>query len=406
MTRRDCAIRQGARAAALYIHVPWCVRKCPYCDFNSHRAPADLPTDRYLQALIADLRRETAGLEPVPVATIFIGGGTPSLFQPDAIDTLLNAVRQLTDVAVDAEVTLEVNPGTVERGRLSGYRAAGVTRVSLGAQSFEREALKVLGRIHDPDDTRRAVEELVAGGFEDFNLDLMYGLPGQDTAAAVADVQVGLSLRPTHLSHYQLTLEAGTPFARRPPPALPDGDDLFAMQEACGELLAESGFGRYEVSAYSLPGFRCRHNLNYWQFGDYIGIGAGAHGKVTRNDTIRRTAKLRSPLEYMVALETGGAAGSEHAVAREELPFEFMLNALRLCEGFAPDEYCARTALDFDALIPRLRDLERRGLLECIDGRWRATRRGFDFLNDVIAEFLPDRPPDRPQRRIVAARAP
>jgi putative oxygen-independent coproporphyrinogen III oxidase len=371
--------------------MPWCVRKCPYCDFNSHRAPAELPSDRYLRALIADLRNETAGDTPVPVATIFIGGGTPSLFQPEAIGSLLDAVRGSTALSDDAEITLEVNPGTVERGRLGGYRAAGVTRVSLGAQTFDAGSLRALGRIHGPDDTRRAVDELVAAGFEDFNLDLMYGLPGQDSAAALADLRTALSLQPTHLSHYQLTLEEGTPFARRPPPGLPDGDTLFEMQDACGALLAEAGFARYEVSAYSLNGYRCRHNLNYWRFGDYIGLGAGAHGKRTDDRGVRRTTKMRSPLDYMARIEAGEMAGSVTQVPRDELPFEFMLNALRLCDGFTAEEFTARAGMDLAAIATQLQDLSRRGLLECVDGRWRATRRGFDFLNDVVAEFLPDR---------------
>jgi oxygen-independent coproporphyrinogen-3 oxidase len=388
---------------SLYVHFPWCVRKCPYCDFNSHALRAELPEDRYVAALLADLASEQPYALDRPVQSIFLGGGTPSLFSPRAMARLLAGCARTLRLAETLEVTLEANPGTIERGRFADYRDAGITRVSLGAQSFSDAQLQRLGRIHAADDTRRAAEELHAAGLTNFNLDLMYGLPGQDEAEACADVQAALSLSPAHLSHYQLTLEPGTLFAAQPPDSLPDADRGADLQQACQRPLAAAGFAQYEVSAYARPGARCRHNLNYWEFGDYLGIGAGAHGKRTLASApvglrIERVAKWREPRRYLAAVEGTAAAAAEHrSVAAEELPFEYLMNALRLREGFAPAHFEARTGLPVGTIAARWQRLQCRGLLEVVDGRWRASERGFDLLNGLLAEFLPvsaGAPPD------------
>jgi putative oxygen-independent coproporphyrinogen III oxidase len=386
-----------ARAAApqlsLYLHFPWCVQKCPYCDFNSHTLRETLPEDGYVEALLADLAAQAPRVAGREVASLFLGGGTPSLFSPKALDNLFRGTRRLLTVAVDAEVTLEANPATVERGRFAEYRAIGVNRVSLGAQSFDAGTLKVLGRIHQPADVLRAAEELHASGLQNFNLDLMYGLPHQTLAGALADVTSALALAPAHLSHYQLTLEPGTLFAAQPPP-LPDDDLAWAMQIECQALLAAHGFGQYEVSAYASAAHRqCRHNLNYWNYGDYLGVGAGAHGKLTRVDAqstsglqIERSTHLREPRRYLASASAGP---QWRQVPGADLPFEFMMNALRLAEGFTLDLLVARTGLPPAAFVPALTGLAAEGLLESRAGAWRASSRGFQFLNDVVARFLP-----------------
>jgi putative oxygen-independent coproporphyrinogen III oxidase len=376
---------------ALYVHMPWCVRKCPYCDFNSHQLKSRQPPGEYIDALIEDFDAEASILGARVIETVFFGGGTPSLFAPAEIARLLAALRERAAFAPDAEVTLEANPGTIERGRFEGYRDAGVTRVSLGAQSFAARSLERLGRIHGPDDTHRAVEELRAAGLRNFNLDLMYALPEQTLEEALDDVRIACDLGPAHISHYQLTLEPGTVFHARPPP-LPDEDTALEMQNHSQELLAARGFEQYEVSAYARPGARCRHNLNYWRFGDYVGIGAGAHGKITLElpDRILRTEKPRQPREFLSCLENraGAAVGTRRAVPRVELPFEFMLNALRLNEGFDLGEFVARTGLTPAAVEPGLRAARARGLAESTGSGWRATALGRRFLNDLQASFL------------------
>jgi putative oxygen-independent coproporphyrinogen III oxidase len=376
---------------ALYIHFPWCVQKCPYCDFNSHTLKDELPEQRYIDALIADLTSQAPLVAGREVRSLFMGGGTPSLFSPAALDSLLTAVRQQLVLAPDAEITMEANPATVERGRFAEYHAIGINRVSLGAQSFNRDTLKALGRIHQPADVLRAAEELHGCGLTNFNLDLMYALPDQSLAGALADVTSALALAPAHLSHYQLTLEPGTVFAAQPPP-LPDDDLAWSMQGECQALLAAHGFEQYEVSAYARPGSQCAHNLNYWRHGDYLGIGAGAHGKLTRaiessGLRIQRSTHLREPRRYLA----GAAAGPQWSdVLVADTPFEFMMNALRLNAGFAQSDFTRRTGLAAEVVLPTLRQLALEGLMQTEKDHWRTTDRGRAYLNEVIQRFLPE----------------
>jgi putative oxygen-independent coproporphyrinogen III oxidase len=378
---------------SLYVHFPWCVRKCPYCDFNSHALQGALPEADYVAALLCDLALQSTAVQGRALQSIFLGGGTPSLFSPAALARLLDSVRGLLELAADVEVTLEANPGTIERGRFADYRGAGVTRVSLGAQSFDSAQLQRLGRIHSAADTERAVAELHAAGLANFNLDLMYGLPQQTEGEALADIERALALQPAHLSHYQLTLEPGTVFAGRPPPGMPDTDRSADMQLACQQRLADAGYLQYEVSAYARPGARCRHNLNYWQFGDYLGIGAGAHGKCSRFERgrllIERSAQPREPRRYLASLEPERPQLTTYAVPSAELPFEFLLNALRLNEGLEQREFEQRTGLAFALVADGLGRAQRRGLVHCSGTRWCASAQGFNFLNDLLADFLP-----------------
>jgi oxygen-independent coproporphyrinogen-3 oxidase len=373
---------------ALYVHFPWCVRKCPYCDFNSHTMQGELPLEAYFAALRDDLDAQAEAAVGRAVDTVFFGGGTPSLMPPAQLAQFLDHVRARLALAPDAEITLEANPGTIERGRFAEYRSAGITRVSLGAQSFQPALLAALGRIHSADETRVAAQELHAAGLTNFNLDLMVALPGQDEAAALADVREALALQPMHLSHYQLTLEPGTVFGGRPPSNMPGHDHAADMQDACQPLLAEAGFERYETSAFARPGHRCRHNMNYWQFGDYIGIGAGAHGKRTdpARGRVERTQREREPRRYM----SRGARGlaPSQTVRAAELPFEFMMNALRLIEGFDVALYEQRTGLAWDDVAARIGRLQARGLVEPTAAGWRPTRLGGEFLNEMLMEFV------------------
>jgi putative oxygen-independent coproporphyrinogen III oxidase len=374
---------------ALYLHFPWCVRKCPYCDFNSHTLHGELPQEAYLEALLEDLDAQLPRVSGRTVGSVFLGGGTPSLFEPAALARLLEALRSRRLLAPSAEITLEANPGTIERGRFADYRAAGINRVSLGAQSFSPPMLERLGRIHSVQDTRAAAEELHAAGLSNFNLDLMYALPDQDLAGAVADVRAALALAPAHVSHYQLTLEPGTVFGGRPPPGLPDEELSFTMQQLCQAELATAGFMQYEVSAYARAGAQCSHNLNYWNFGDYLGAGAGAHGKLTHRShgLITRSVREREPRRYLA----GGCRGEAvtNVVASADLPFEFMMNALRLNDGFEPAQFETRTGLDWPLIAPTVQRHTARGLLASEGGRWRATELGRRFLNDLIVDFLP-----------------
>ena len=384
---------------ALYLHFPWCVRKCPYCDFNSHTLHGELPQQAYLDALLVDLDAQLPQLGNRPIVSLFLGGGTPSLFKPDALGRFFEQVRARARIAADAEITLEANPGTIERGRFAEYRAAGINRVSLGAQSFDSAQLTTLGRIHGANDTHVAVDELRAAGLDNFNLDLMYALPGQSLDGALADLRTAIALQPAHISHYQLTMEPGTVFGGRPPPGLPDDEHSYAMQHACQDELARAGYAHYETSAYARAGAQCAHNLNYWCFGDYLGVGAGAHGKITQLNaadstlTITRTVREREPRRYLARGHLD--APPTTAVARADLPFEFMMNALRLVDGFDERLFESRTGLGVSAVGHSIKRLQGRGLLETVPGEassWRPTELGQHFLNDVITEFLPARP--------------
>ncbi len=379
---------------SLYVHIPWCVRKCPYCDFNSHAREGTLPVDEYVRALLADLDRDLAAFERAlagrALDRVFFGGGTPSLFEPGAIARILDGVAARIAMAGDAEVTLETNPGTVEHGRFDGYLAAGVNRISFGIQSFDDDKLRRLGRIHSAVEAERAVKSAQDAGYANINLDLMYALPEQSLAGALADVERALALDPAHVSHYQLTLEPNTLFAVKPP-ALPDEDSAWDMQEACQQRLAEAGYEQYEVSAYARDRLRSRHNLNYWRFGDYLGIGAGAHGKLSDPTDARivRTTKYKVPRGYLEHAARGDGFGSAQAVAQADLPFEFMMNALRLNEGVDAALFTARTGLAASAIDAPLRDARARGWLAPDPARIVPTALGRRFLNDVMAAFLP-----------------
>src|SRR3990172_12917153 len=372
---------------ALYIHLPWCVRKCPYCDFNSHEARGDIPQDKYIEALLRDLEWDRPRGEGRPIQSIFLGGGAPSLFSPEAVARLLAGVWTRLPVAQDAEVTLEANPGTVELERFRGFRQAGINRLSIGIQSFEPEKLRALGRIHGPEEALRAAQAARAAGFENFNLDLMFGLPGQTVEQALADVRTAIELGPTHISAYQLTVEPNTLFHARPP-KLPDDDTIWEMQQTIQDLLAENGFKQYEVSAYARPGYECRHNLNYWTFGDYLGIGAGAHGKITESEGIARLWKVKNPKDYLAKAGTTGALGGEQRLTPRDVTAEFMLNALRLKDGFSLHLFPERTGLSIGAIRTTLADARTRGLLEPDDALVRPTELGYRFLNDLAALFL------------------
>jgi putative oxygen-independent coproporphyrinogen III oxidase len=375
---------------ALYIHFPWCVRKCPYCDFNSHAVRGEVPEEEYIDALLTDLEQDLPRVWGRPVRSVFLGGGTPSLFSPEAIERLLAGVRARLVLLPEAEITLEANPGTVETERFSGYRAAGVNRLSIGIQSFQPEQLKKLGRIHGRDEALAAAQAARAAGFDNFNLDLMFGLPQQTPDEALADLRTALALNPTHLSVYQLTLEPNTLFHAHPP-ELPDDDVLAAMQDTLQTELAGAGFAQYEVSAYARAGRRCWHNLNYWQFGDYLGIGAGAHAKITHAAGITRLWKVKQPREFLATVGTPGVLGGEQSLSKEDVAFEFMLNALRLTEGFPAALFTERAGLPLAALAPSLAQASARGLIEHGDATIRTTPLGRRFLNDLIAVFLPER---------------
>jgi oxygen-independent coproporphyrinogen-3 oxidase len=372
---------------SLYIHLPWCVRKCPYCDFNSHAAQA-IPEAAYIDALLADLERALPDIWGRRIHTVFFGGGTPSLFSAEGIDRILTGVRTLTPLLPNAEITLEANPGTVEAAKFAGFRAAGVTRVSLGIQSFNPRHLQALGRIHDEAEARRAAE-LAASHFDTFNLDLMYALPAQTLAEALADIDTALSFAPPHLSAYHLTLEPNTPFGHTAPPKLPDEDLAADMQLAIESRLSEAGMQHYETSAYAKPGHASRHNLNYWQFGDYLGIGAGAHSKLSFHDRIVRQMRTKHPQQYMDAVKQGAHIADARTLTRDELPFEFMMNALRLSEGVAAALFAERTGLPLTLCSAALEQARARGLLEADAMQLRPTLRGQHFLNDLLELFLP-----------------
>ena len=378
---------------SLYVHLPWCLRKCPYCDFNSHEhrssAANELPEARYLDALRCDLEAALPFIWGRRIHTVFIGGGTPSLFTPDSIGQLIADIRARLPLEPGCEITLEANPGTFERDRFRAFRDAGVTRLSIGVQSFDDARLKTLGRVHDAAQARAAIEE-AARCFDTFNIDLMYALPGQTTAELARELDTALGFAPPHLSIYHLTIEPNTLFANAPPAGLPDDDVSSDMLDLIGDRTAAIGLERYEVSAFAKPGHRCVHNLNYWNFGDYLGIGAGAHGKLSFLHRVVRQVRWRDPGTYMARALAGQAVSNDEEVSRRALPFEYMLNALRLREGVELARFTERTGLPLSAIDASLNEARQRGLIE-LDGAWlRPTARGFDFLSDLQALFLAD----------------
>ena len=371
---------------ALYIHIPWCVRKCPYCDFNSHTASPVLPEEEYVDALLADLDNDLSAVYGRTLSSIFFGGGTPSLFSAKALGRLLEGVEQRIAFAADIEITLEANPGTFEQEKFSAYRQLGINRLSIGIQSFQASKLEALGRIHNGSEAIRAADMARQAGFDNFNMDLMHGLPDQSLEEALDDLRQAIALKPTHLSWYQLTLEPNTVFWNQPP-TLPEDDTLWDIQEAGQALLAEHGYAQYEVSAYAQPGKAARHNLNYWSFGDFIGIGAGAHGKLSHPDgRIVRTWKTRLPKDYLNPAKPFKAG--EKLLAVDELPFEFLMNALRLTEGVDAQLYPQRTGLALESLGEGRRLAEQKGLLQVEPSRLVATPQGQLFLNDLLQYFL------------------
>ncbi|NIK09540.1 oxygen-independent coproporphyrinogen-3 oxidase [Xanthomonas arboricola] len=375
---------------SLYVHLPWCVRKCPYCDFNSHAAKGVLPFEDYVDALIRDLDADLPLVWGRVVHSVFFGGGTPSLFPPEAIDRFLQAAAARLRFAPNLEITLETNPGTAEHGRFDGYRAAGVNRLSFGVQTFDDVALQRLGRIHDSAQAERAIALAQDAGYDNFNIDLMYALPEQTLAQAERDLERAFALQPTHLSHYQLTLEPNTVFFARPPKGIPDDDAAWDIQEHCQRLLAEAGYAQYEVSAYARPGRQCAHNLNYWRFGDYLGIGAGAHGKISSGaeQHVLRRWKHKHPQSYLTSAGSTASIGGDEIVPRERLPFEYMLNLLRLHEGFALRDFEASTGLAASVIeLPVARAIAQ-GWMTAQDGRVVPTELGRRFTNDVVELFL------------------
>lgn len=375
---------------ALYVHVPWCIRKCPYCDFNSHHAPSSLPEKQYIQALLVDLAQELPYVWGRRLESIFIGGGTPSLFTAEGIDELLSGIRALIPVRPNLEITLEANPGTFEQEKFKGFRATGVNRLSVGIQSFNPQHLKALGRVHNQAEALKAAEVARYAGFDNFNLDLMFGLPEQSLAEALADLQQAINLQPMHLSWYQLTLEPNTLFYKQPP-HLPDDDLLVDMQLAGQALLQQAGYQQYEVSAYAQPERTCRHNINYWQFGDYLGIGAGAHGKITDAfGQVTRQQKYRQPNQYLQQALAGQARSATQTLTETDLKFEFMLNALRFKAGFDLSLFTERTGLDPTTIQQPLELAQQKAWLHLDGQHVTTTELGWQFLNTVIQLFLDD----------------
>lgn len=371
---------------SLYVHIPWCIRKCPYCDFNSHEAPDAVPEASYVDALIADLEGAIPSVWGRKVQTVFFGGGTPSLFTPQALDRFLSAARALLPIEPDAEITLEANPGTFEIAKFAEFRALGINRLSIGIQSFDRECLQRIGRVHDEREAFRAIE-IATGIFDNFNVDLMYALPGQDLAVALCDIDCGIAGGATHVSAYHLTIEPNTYFHRYPP-HVPDDDTAAEMQEQIEARLAQRGFDHYETSAFAKSGRQCKHNLNYWTFGDYLGIGAGAHSKLSLRDRIFRQMRCKHPREYMERVAAGAHIQTENDVSRSALPFEFMMNALRLVNGFEISLFTERTSLDLGAMAKPLAEAEARELLRRDHRRIEPTLRGRRFLNEALQLFL------------------
>jgi oxygen-independent coproporphyrinogen-3 oxidase len=372
---------------SLYIHIPWCIKKCPYCDFNSHAIKADTPEAAYIDALLSDLAKDLKRYTITrPISSIFIGGGTPSLFSPESLDRLLRGIEQQITLKETIEITLEANPGTFESHKFAEFRALGINRLSIGVQSFNDKLLKKLGRVHSANEAIIAAEIAHQSGFDNFNLDLMFGLPDSNPDDSKSDVANAISLKPTHISFYQLTLEPNTYFHKFPP-QLPNDELIFATQQQCQNLLAAQGFQHYEVSAYSQPGLQCRHNVNYWQFGDYLGIGAGAHGKITQTlpNQITRTFKPKSPEQYLKDTHKNGGA---EFIALAELPLEFIMNHLRLKQGLSIDTYQARTGLSISTLEPALSNCVKEGLLIHHDKHYYCSEQGWNFMDNVLEKFI------------------
>ncbi|MGD2056118.1 MAG: radical SAM family heme chaperone HemW [Gammaproteobacteria bacterium] len=380
-------------ALSLYLHIPWCIRKCPYCDFNSHEARGPLPEDGYLAALLADLDQDLAAVKGRSVETVFLGGGTPSLFSPDTIDRLLGAIRARLTLRPDAEITLEANPGTVDQERFRGFREAGVNRLSLGIQSFQPQLLKNIGRIHDRRQAMTAIEAACGAGFQNLNLDLMFGLPQQTTEQALSDLCTALEYQPAHISWYELTIEPNTWFHHHPP-TCPDDDTLWTMQQAGREVLSEAGYHRYEVSAWAHTGRQCRHNLNYWRYGDYLGIGAGAHGKLsdTVRQSITRISKTRHPHAYLENAHSHLRIATRTGLTVEDAVLEFAMNALRLEQGFSAASFSGATGLPFSLMQEPLMTAMAQGLLVNDQGRFHTTAEGQRYLNEVLQLWITDSP--------------
>jgi len=374
---------------SLYVHIPWCVRKCPYCDFNSHTHSEALPEKQYIASLFADLESDLPSVWGRPVQSIFIGGGTPSLFSAEAIDEIIAGLRLRLPLEPMAEITLEANPGAIEVGKFAEFKDAGINRLSIGCQSFNNRYLENLGRIHTAQDAINAAESAHAAGFDNFNLDLMFGLPEQTLDMAMADIQQAIALSPSHISHYQLTIEPNTLF-HHSPPALPEDETNWAMQEQCEELLADAGYGHYEISAHAKKGKQCQHNLNYWQFGDYLGIGAGAHAKISRADeqNITRSWKQKHPEKYLAAADSNNHIAGTSILSRDDAAFEFMMNTLRLKQGFSKTLFSERTGLSLHQISNALEVAEQRNLITHNLSTIQATQHGWHFLNDLIALFL------------------
>ena len=373
---------------SLYIHIPWCIQKCPYCDFNSHETPAEVPETKYVKALLTDLESELPNIWGRPLESIFIGGGTPSVFSAKAIDSLMSGLRERLPLRPNMEITMEANPGTFEQERFSAYRETGINRLSIGIQSFSNNKLKALGRIHDSNEALKAANIAKKAGFDNFNLDLMFGLPQQTIEQALDDLQQAIKCQPKHLSWYQLTIEENTLF-HHSPPVLPNNDLLWNMQEAGQQKLSNAGYQQYEVSAYSQENHQCKHNTNYWKFGDYLGIGAGAHGKLSMPDgSITRHQKYRHPAKYMQQALIGEPRSTSHLVEEKDRAFEFMMNALRLKEGFNGELFETRTHLNLNEIDTQLKNAKEKGLLDIKEGRYLASTKGWSFLNDLMEIFL------------------
>jgi len=383
----------GLPPLALYVHLPWCVRKCPYCDFNSHQAPEQIPAEDYAAALLADLETELADVWGRPVHSIFFGGGTPSLFNANWFSGLLSEFRSRLCLAPDIEITLEANPGTVEYDSFSAYREAGINRVSLGVQSFNDNLLQRIGRIHGRAEIDRAIDSIHSSGLYNFNIDLMFALPGQSEAEALSDMRLAIACAPGHISHYQLTLEPNTAFYANPP-ELPSADSAWKMQDRCSRLMKDAGYGQYEISAWAKKGHRCRHNLNYWRYGDFLGIGAGAHSKITlpAQGSIRRRIRQRSPNSYMQGLQTGNFLADDRLLGKDDRVFEFFLNQLRLYEGVRKDQFTPRTGIAWSEVSGRVEEAVSTGLLKEFGGLLKPTALGWRFTNDTQALFLPAEP--------------